>query len=129
MDDEEIVRDAAGRILQTAGYEVALATDGNEAIELYRKARESGKPFDAVILDLTVPGGIGGKDALKILLGIDPAVRAIVSSGYSHDPIMAHYQDYGFRGVIAKPYKIREMSEIVNRVITEAPVIKKTGPE
>ena len=117
MDDEEIIRDAAQRILQTAGYEVEVVKDGSEAVELYRKARESGKPFGAVILDLTVPGGTGGKDALKRLLEIDPAVRAIVSSGYSHDPVMANYRDYGFVGVIAKPYKIREMSEIVRKVM------------
>ncbi len=118
MDDEEIVRDAAGRILETAGYEIEFAKDGMETIALYRKAVESGNPFDAVILDLTVPGGMGGKDALKELLVIDPTVKAIVSSGYSHDPIMAHYGDFGFMGVIAKPYKIRDMSEIVKKVIT-----------
>ncbi len=118
MDDEEIVRDAAGRILETAGYEIEFARDGMETIALYRKAFESGNPFDVVILDLTVPGGMGGKDAMKELLGIDPAVKAIVSSGYSHDPIMARYRDFGFMGVIAKPYKIRDMSEIVKKVIT-----------
>jgi PAS domain S-box-containing protein len=117
MDDEEIIRDSAGRILQTAGYEVELATDGSEAIELYRKAAQAGRPFDVVIMDLTVPGGIGGKDALQRLIEIDPAVKAIVSSGYSHDPIMANYRDYGFKGVIAKPYKIRDMSEIVRNVL------------
>jgi CheY-like chemotaxis protein len=121
MDDEEIIRDAARRILQTAGYEVEVTADGSEAIDLYRKARETGKPFGVVIMDLTVPGGIGGKDAIKRLLEIDPAVRAIVSSGYSHDPIMANYRDYGFMGVIAKPYKIREMSEIVRKVLTADP--------
>jgi PAS domain S-box-containing protein len=117
MDDEEIIRDSAGRILQTAGYEVELATDGSEAIELYRKAAQSGRPFDVVIMDLTVPGGVGGKDALQRLIEIDPAVKAIVSSGYSHDPIMANYRDYGFKGVIAKPYKIRDMSKIVKDVL------------
>jgi two-component system cell cycle sensor histidine kinase/response regulator CckA len=119
MDDEEIVRDAAKRILQTAGYEAEVATDGREAIDLFRKAHEAGKPFSAVIMDLTVPGGIGGKEAIKRLLEIDPTVRAIVSSGYSHDPIMANYRDYGFKGVIAKPYKILEMSEIVQKVIAD----------
>jgi len=118
MDDEEIIRDSAGMILHTAGYDVEVAREGREAIELYRKAHESGKPFDAVILDLTVPGGIGGKDAVKKLLEIDPAVKAIVSSGYSQDPIMANYRDFGFVGVIAKPYKIWDMSEIVKKVMT-----------
>ncbi len=119
MDDEEIVRDAAGSILQAAGYNVELARDGNQAIALYRNAFESGNPYDAVILDLTVPGGMGGREALSELLAIDSAVKAIVSSGYSHDPIMAHYREYGFVGVIAKPYKIREMSEIVKKVVSD----------
>ena len=118
MDDEEIIRDAAGRILQASGYEVESARDGSEAIALFRRARDAGRPFTAVILDLTVPGGIGGKDTLRMLLQIDPAVKAIVSSGYSHDPIMANYMDYGFLGVIAKPYRIREMGEVVSRVMT-----------
>jgi PAS domain S-box-containing protein len=121
MDDEEIIRDAAGSILQAAGYEVESARDGNEAVKLYRSARDAGNPFAAVILDLTVPGGIGGRDALQMLLQIDPAVKAIVSSGYSHDPIMANYRDYGFLGVIAKPYRIREMSEIVSEVMAMVP--------
>lgn len=121
MDDEEIIRDTAGRILQASGYEVVTACDGSEAVELYRGAREAGKPFAAVILDLTVPGGIGGRDALQMLLQIDPAVKAIVSSGYSHDPIMANYRDYGYLGVITKPYTVREMSEVVSKVIAMAP--------
>lgn len=118
MDDEAIILDAAEKILQTAGYEVELAKDGGEAIELYGKAREAGKPFDLVIMDLTVPGGMGGRETLAKLIELYPGVRAIVSSGYSHDPIMAHYEDYGFVGVIAKPYRVREMAEIVNKVIS-----------
>ncbi len=119
MDDEEIIRDAAGRVLQAAGYEVESAEEGNAAIELYCKAREAGRPFDLVIMDLTVPGGVGGKDAIRKLHEIDPGAKAIVSSGYSQDPILANYLDYGFLGVITKPYRIREMSEIVSRVITK----------
>jgi PAS domain S-box-containing protein len=118
MDDEAIILDAAEKILQTAGYEVELAKDGGEAIELYGKAREAGKPFDVVIMDLTVPGGMGGRETLAKLIELYPGVRAIVSSGYSQDPIMAHYEDYGFVGVIAKPYRVREMAEIVNKVIS-----------
>jgi CheY-like chemotaxis protein len=76
-----------------------------------------GQPFDAVILDLTVPGGIGGKEAMKRLLEIDPRVKAIVSSGYSNDPVMAKFREYGFRGVIAKPYKIEELSGVLRRII------------
>ena len=117
MDDEEAIRKVAGNMLKHLGYEVEFAEEGAQAIELYKKARESGDPFDLVILDLTVPGGMGGKEAIQKLLEIDPEVKAIVSSGYSNDPIMADYRKYGFRGVIAKPYKLRELSEELHRVI------------
>ncbi len=117
MDDEEIVRDVAGEMLKSIGYEVEFAVDGEESIDLYKKAKESGQPFDAVIMDLTIPGGMGGKEAIKRLTIIDPEVKAIVSSGYSNDPIMADYKGYGFSGVIVKPYKIKELSEELNKVI------------
>jgi PAS domain S-box-containing protein len=117
MDDEEAVRKVAGKMLKSLGYEVEFAEEGGQAIELYKEARESGKPFDLVILDLTVPGGMGGKETIKKLLEIDPKVKAIVSSGYSNDPIMADFKKYGFRGVIAKPYKVRELSEELHRVM------------
>ena len=117
MDDDEVVREIVGEMLYHIGCEVEFATDGREAIELYKRARESEKSFDAVILDLTVPGAMGGKDAMKILLQIDPDVRAIVSSGYSNDPVMTEFSEYGFSGVVAKPYKIDELSEALHKVI------------
>lgn len=117
MDDDETLRKSSKNVLKDVGYDVALAAEGGEAIALYQKAREEGKPFDAVILDLTVPGGMGGKDAIKKLLEIDPNVRAIVSSGYSNDPVMAEYRAHGFKGVVAKPYRIKELREAVHRVI------------
>lgn len=117
MDDEEIILDAAGEVLRVLGYTVKCAKDGREAIELYRKAKEAGTPFDAVIMDLTIPGGMGGKEAISNLLGIDPGVKAIVSSGYSTDPVMADFGKYGFKGVVTKPYSIEELSEILHRVI------------
>ncbi|OGP35732.1 MAG: hypothetical protein A2X87_07085 [Deltaproteobacteria bacterium GWC2_42_51] len=117
MDDEKLLRAVTGEMLMKYGYEVELAEDGAKAVEAYRKAKESGKPFDAVIMDLTIPGGMGGKDAINKLLEIDPAIKAIVSSGYSNDPIMADYKKYGFKGCIAKPYKMAEVSRIVNEVI------------
>jgi DNA-binding NarL/FixJ family response regulator len=78
-----------------------------------------GQPFDVVIMDLTIPGGMGGKEAIKKLLEIDPKVKAIVSSGYSTDPVMADFRSYGFSGVAVKPYNIEELSEILDKVIKE----------
>ncbi len=117
MDDEEIIRDVAGEILRHMGYSVEFAKDGVEAIELYKIAKESGEPFDAVIMDLTVPGGMGGKEAIGKLLEIDPAVKAIVSSGYSNDPVMANFRRYGFRDVVAKPYRIKELGETLHGLL------------
>ncbi|MBA7692471.1 Sensor histidine kinase RcsC [subsurface metagenome] len=118
MDDEEMVRKTAGRILKSIGYEVVFAQDGAEAIELYKKAMQTERPFDAVIIDLTVPGGMGAKESIKKLLEIDPGVKAIVSSGYSNDPVMANCREYGFYAAILKPYKLKELSEILQGVIT-----------
>jgi PAS domain S-box-containing protein len=117
MDDEEIVREVSGAILKEMGYEVEFASDGEEAIRLYETAMASSRPFDAVIMDLTVPGGMGGKEAVQKLHGVDPEVKAIVSSGYSQDPIMANYREYGFCEVIAKPFGSRELGRIIRKVI------------
>ncbi|MFC1717150.1 ATP-binding protein, partial [Candidatus Poribacteria bacterium] len=118
MDDEEIVRELARNILSDLGYEVTIAIDGTEAVELYGKAMESDNPFDAAIIDLTVPGGTGGKWAIRKLMEIDPGVKAIVSSGYSNDPVMTDFGEYGFKGVVAKPYAVRELGEVLHKVIT-----------
>jgi DNA-binding NtrC family response regulator len=117
MDDDEILREATRKMLTTLGYEAELAQEGAEAIGAYQKARESGRPFDAVIMDLTVPGGMGGKEAVKKLLEIDPNARAIVSSGYSNDPVMAEFAKYGFRGIMIKPYRMKDLSEVMRQVI------------
>ncbi len=117
MDDEELIRDTVGTMLGRIGYSVECALDGRQALQLYRKAKESGKPFDAVILDLTIPGGMGGKDAIRELLAFDPGVKAIVSSGYSSDPIMANYRQYGFSGVVAKPYKMNDLNKVLFKVL------------
>jgi len=117
MDDEKYVRKLAVDFLTHIGYEVEVAKDGVEAIKLYRKAQESEQPFDVVILDLTVPGGMGGKETIQKLLEIDANVKAIVSSGYSKDSIMSNYKEYGFTNVIAKPYSIRELNEILHKTI------------
>jgi signal transduction histidine kinase len=117
MDDEDAVRDIAGSMLEHLGYEATLARDGGEAISIHHEARAAGRPFDVVILDLTIPGGMGGKEAVKILLESDPNVRAIVSSGYSDDPIMSSFREHGFVAVIAKPYRLNELSDVVARTL------------
>ncbi|MBU7014172.1 MAG: PAS domain S-box protein [Theionarchaea archaeon] len=119
MDDEPLVLDAAGEVLEYLGYEVTFACDGEETILLYRNAVQQGTPFDAVIMDLTIPGSMGGEEAIGELLSVDPNVKAIVSSGYSTDPIMADYKAYGFRGVVTKPYTIEELSKTLREVLSE----------
>jgi len=117
MDDEKMVIKITGHILNRLGYDASFSKDGAQAVEMYKKAMESGNPFDAVILDLTVRGGMGGKEAIKKLTEIDPKVKAIVSSGYSNSQVMTSYKDYGFIGVIAKPYNINELSKKLNEVL------------
>jgi CheY-like chemotaxis protein len=119
MDDQVAIRELLGQILSYSGYDTAAAGDGTEAIELYRKAKEEGVPFDIVIMDLTIPGGMGGKEAIKKLMEIDSNVKAIVSSGYSNDPIMSDYKKYGFWGVVVKPYKAEELNEILRSIMAE----------
>jgi PAS domain S-box-containing protein len=117
MDDEENIREVAGEMLDFIGYGAEFARDGAEAVELYSQALRSGEPFAAVLLDLTIPGGMGGKEAVRLLREVDPEVRAIVSSGYSNDPIMADYKSFGFRGIITKPYKLTELKKVLGVVI------------
>jgi PAS domain S-box-containing protein len=117
MDDKAIIRELVSEMLSRLGFTVDCAEDGAEAIDLYKKAKVSGNPYDAIILDLTIPGGMGGKETIERLREIDPGVKGIVSSGYSNDPIMSNFQQYGFRGVVAKPYRIEELKKVLNKVI------------
>ena len=117
MDDEQMIRELAGEILGHLGYEVEFAQDGDEAVALYKTALKIARPFDAVILDLTVRGGMGGKEAIQKLIDIDPDVKGIVSSGYSDDPGMTDFRKYGFSGVVAKPYTLEELGEKLSRVL------------
>jgi len=119
MDDDDIIRDAIEKILQALGYEAVLTREGNEALAVYREERESGRAFEAIILDLTVPGGMGGRETGEKLLALDPAARIIISSGYSSDPVMANYRSHGFHGVVAKPYRIKDLGEVLHQVIQE----------
>ncbi|MFH1026309.1 MAG: ATP-binding protein [Nitrospirota bacterium] len=117
MDDEEVVRQTAGRMLKHMGYTAEFCSDGNEAIVLYQKAMESGEPYDAVLIDLTIPGGKGGKETIENLLKIDPHMKGIVSSGYSNDPVLADFREYGFTNRVIKPFKMMELSEILYKVV------------
>ncbi|MDD5223668.1 MAG: PAS domain S-box protein [bacterium] len=117
MDDEESIRKTLGRLLGFMNYRVDFAVCGEEAIEMYRKAKESGKNYAAAIMDLTVPGKMGGKEAAGIINEIDPKARLIVSSGYSDEDLMSNYKNYGFIGVMVKPYTVKELQETLERVI------------
>ncbi len=117
MDDEEMVRGVACAMLDTMGYEVESVADGRQAVQVYREAMERGQLFDAVIMDLTIPGGMGGRETLEELRRLDPGVRAVVSSGYSSHRIMADYQEYGFHGVVVKPYRMGELSRVLREVL------------
>ncbi|MCX7002683.1 MAG: ATP-binding protein, partial [bacterium] len=119
MDDEESVRKIIMLVLKSCGFTAATASGGHEAIALYRQALEAGAPFDAVIMDLTIPGGMGGEEAIKNLLAFDPHAKVIVSSGYTDDPVMANFADYGFKGIVAKPYTKKELRDVLARVLQE----------
>jgi PAS domain S-box-containing protein len=118
MDDEEMIRGMATNMLEYLGYQVATCENGAEAITQYKAARESSAPFAAVILDLTIPGGMGGKETAEQILATDPNACLIVSSGYSNDPIMADYGTYGFCGAVAKPYNITEFGQLLSRLLS-----------
>ena len=120
MDDEEMIINMAGRILARLGYESAFARNGSEAVALYEEALNTEQPFDAVVLDLTVRGGMGGEEAMRHLLNIDPQVKVIVSSGYSDSPVMQDYKQYGFSAAAGKPYSLIELSQAIDHVLNQA---------
>jgi CheY-like chemotaxis protein len=122
VDDEESIRTLVDFTLTRLGYEVSEAATALQGVELYRQEMARGRRFDLVILDLTLPGGMGGKEALDKLLEIDPTVNAIVSSGYAMDATMSRYQDFGFRGVIAKPYEAADLARVVAQAIRSAQI-------
>ncbi len=118
MDDEEVVRVVAGHMLDSLGYEADFAENGEQAVEKYKAALKSNRPFHAVILDLTIRGGMGGKETIRKIAAMDPSVRAIVSSGYSADDILSHYREHGFKDVLSKPYQIEVLSRVLHDVLT-----------
>jgi PAS domain S-box-containing protein len=117
MDDEELIRELAQTALEFLGYQVDTVADGEACIAAYTRARDEGRPYAVLIMDLTIPGGMGGKEAIQRLRELDPDVCAIVSSGYSHGPEMANHKQHGFRGMVGKPYKIEELAKEITAVL------------
>ncbi len=117
MDDDSSIRRVAQVALPRLGYDVTVAENGEDAITLYKQALDQGSPYDAVIMDLTIPGGMGGKEALSHLVEIDPGVKAIVSSGYSNDPVLANHQNYGFCGCLIKPFIVQDLAQTLHHVM------------
>jgi signal transduction histidine kinase/sensor domain CHASE-containing protein/CheY-like chemotaxis protein len=134
MDDEDSILEIGSELLRMNGYAVDCAVNGEEAVEMYKRAWEKNDPYRVVIIDLTIRGGMGGKEAIQKVLEINPEVKAIVSSGYSNDPVMANYRDYGFSGVVQKPYAINDMLDAVKRLVhleagTSMAGISRGGPD
>jgi len=117
MDDEEMILNLSRQMLNRLGHEVVLAHGGQEALALYQESLESGNPVDLVIMDLTIPGGMGGKEAIGELLALDPQAKVIVASGYSNDPVVANFRDYGFAAALVKPFQLEPFSRVVNKVL------------
>ncbi|TFG66177.1 MAG: PAS domain S-box protein [Nitrospirales bacterium] len=120
MDDEQSIRRMVEDALTQFGYEVTAAEDGQTAIDLFSAALTSGKTFDAILLDLTIPGGMGGKEAIQHLRRLDPHVKAVVTSGYSDDPIMSDFQAYGFQDILVKPYKISDLAKTLESLCAQS---------
>ena len=117
MDDEEAIRRLAVNMLEYLGYDGEIVDSGNAAVERFTRALQQGHPFDVVILDLIVPGGAGGKEAIARLAAIDPSVKAIVMSGYAQDSTMTDYRDHGFQAAISKPFTLQELSATLQFVV------------
>jgi DNA-binding NtrC family response regulator len=117
MDDEQIILDVTGEILIFLKYEVMTAKDGQNAVDLYKKEKAAGSPFDVVILDLSVPTGLGGKETIELLRSVDPEVKAVVSSGFTNDPVVQDFSRYGFCERLTKPYNIQAMKNLLENII------------
>ena len=118
MDDEEQIRDITRAMLEKFGFETTLTEDGEDAVKEFRIALEKGMPFQGVLLDLTIPGGMGGKETCEKILALDPNASIIVSSGDSGDSLMNDFKEYGFKGVLPKPYRIADLKKAVEDLLT-----------
>jgi CheY-like chemotaxis protein len=117
MDDEDMVAEVAQEMLESIGYTAALTASGIDAIAAFRAAEAAGEPFDAVILDLTVPGGMGGAEAVGHIKQIRSSVPALVMSGYAEDSVLARYREYGFDGVLPKPFMIPDLRRVLHEAV------------
>jgi CheY-like chemotaxis protein len=117
MDDEQIILDVTQEVLKFLKYDVVFARDGLAAIDLYKKEKAAGAPFDIVILDLSVLSGMGGKETIEHLRKFDPAIKAIISSGYTNDPVVENFSQYGFSGRLTKPYKITDLKNLLEELM------------
>jgi len=117
VDDEDIILDVSREVFQFLGYDAAFAKEGTSAIEQYKREKEAGRPFDIVIIDLTISEGMGGRETIEKLKEYDPDVKAVVSSGYANDPVVQEYSRYGFSGKLTKPYRINEMKAMLEAMI------------
>ncbi len=119
IDDDEMIRKATGEALHWMGYEVITARDGGEGIRCFQKARENRRPFKAVVLDLTLPGALGGRETMKQLMTIDPGTKVVLFSARSDDPVCQNYREFGFCGIVNKPFELDDLSEVLGNLIRE----------
>jgi CheY-like chemotaxis protein len=120
MDDEQMILDIVSRMLGHLGYEVTTCTDGAQAIAAFAKAKSHSEPFDIVMMDLVIPNGVGGQDAVHTIKKIDPGARVIASSGHLDHPVMKDHAQFGFNAVLEKPYKLEKLQQVIETVINEA---------
>lgn len=118
MDDEQMILDIVSRMLGHLGYEVTTCTDGSQAIAAYAKAKSHSEPFDVVMMDLVIPNGVGGQDAVHTIKKIDPGAKVIASSGHLEHPVMQDHKAFGFNAVLEKPYKLEKLQQVIEAAIS-----------
>lgn len=116
MDDDDLIREVTGLMLMRLGYHSEVSQEGSEAINIYQQAMNSEQSFSAVILDLHVKEGLNGIETIKVLKVVDPQVKAILSSGFTTDPVMTYFQEYGFQGILPKPYKMKDIEDVLCKI-------------